>query len=131
MKNGQRLQQPPGWGSNGSECGTEQSYETGSSASQSKTRYVDGDRKPSAPRRDAREASSDRCASNSDREENSARSWCIPCRPISNPRPVSSRTNPGPTSYQPPRLNEERYPQASSRSASSMANGRPSADSTS
>ena len=38
LKYGSQLQQPPGCGSNGSECGIEPSYAIGSSPSQSKTR---------------------------------------------------------------------------------------------
>src|SRR5918995_1150742 len=108
MKNGHRLQQPPGWGSNGSERGIEPSYEKGSSASHSKTRWVEGDRNPEASRLFARRASPGCCASKEARDANSERSCRNPWTPISKPRAFSSRTIPGSAGDDPPRVNDDR-----------------------
>ena len=115
----------------GRSAGTVPSYSNGSSPSQSMTRCVAGERKPTAPRRSARSRISGSWRSNSARDEKSERSWTMLWMPISNPREVSSRSTPGSMSYQAPKLNAERKPSDSSRSASSRARRIPSSPSTS
>ena len=115
----------------GRSAGTVPSYSNGSSPSQSLTRCVAGERNPTAPRRSARSRISGSWRSNSARDEKSERSWTMLWTPISNPREVSSRSTPGSTSYQAPKLNAERKPSDSSRSASSRARRIPSSPSTS